>query len=59
MDYGRWGFRSSPFEQSSLPPSELGSRLLVGRDAELHKIEDRLEPVMNFDRVRELNFLEK
>ena len=42
MDYGRWGFRSSPFEQSSLPPSELGSQLLVGRDAELHKIQDRL-----------------
>ena len=42
MDYTRWGFTSAPFEQRSLPPSQLGAQLLVGRGRELHQLEDRL-----------------
>ena len=35
MIYNQWGFSGSPFQTTSLPPSELGARLLVGRDSEL------------------------
>jgi hypothetical protein len=33
--YDRWGFLRSPFQTTSLPPSELGDNLLVGRDNEI------------------------
>jgi hypothetical protein len=42
MDYGRWGFRGSPFQQTSLPPDKTGLQLLVGRSKELSMLEDRL-----------------
>jgi hypothetical protein len=42
MDYGRWGFRGSPFQQTSLPPDLTGRQLLVGRTKELSMLEDRL-----------------
>lgn len=35
MIYQKWGFSSSPFQTTSLPPSELGDRLLVGRENEV------------------------
>lgn len=35
MIYENWGFTSSPFQTTSLPPSELGERLLVGRHPEI------------------------
>lgn len=38
MIYQKWGFNSSPFQTTSLPPSELGMRLLVGRDKELESL---------------------
>ncbi|XVJ70832.1 MAG: hypothetical protein HEQ39_15340 [Rhizobacter sp.] len=35
MIYDQWGFSGSPFQTTSLPPSQLGERLLIGRDKEL------------------------
>ena len=35
MIYENWGFNGSPFQTTSLPASELGERLLVGRDNEV------------------------
>ncbi|MCE2903573.1 MAG: hypothetical protein LW814_00850 [Anabaena sp. CoA2_C59] len=40
--YQEWGFQDSPFKTTALPPSELGSRLLVGRDKELKSLLRRL-----------------
>ena len=40
--YQEWGFSDSPFQVSPLPPSELGSRLLIGREAELRTLKRRL-----------------
>lgn len=35
MIYHDWGFNSSPFQTTSLPPTQLGEKLLVGRVPEL------------------------
>jgi DNA-binding MarR family transcriptional regulator len=59
MDYTRWGFRSAPFEQRSLPPSPLGAQLLVGRDRELHQLEDRLRGTHKAAVVEGLNGIGK
>lgn len=40
--YQEWGFKDSPFKTTALPPSELGSKLLVGRDRELKALLRRL-----------------
>jgi hypothetical protein len=40
--YESWGFTQSPFETTSLPPSELGDRLLVGRDNEVNSLIRRI-----------------
>ncbi|MEA9752433.1 hypothetical protein VDG03_15700 [Xanthomonas campestris pv. raphani] len=40
--YENWGFTGSPFKTTSLPPSELGQQLLVGRDAELETLIKRI-----------------
>ncbi len=40
--YSSWGFSEPPFQTTALPPTEHGSRLLIGRDAELQKITRRL-----------------
>lgn len=40
--YQEWGFKDSPFKTTALPPSDLGSRLLVGRDGELKALLRRL-----------------
>jgi len=42
MIYENWGFTGSPFQTTSLPPSELGEKLLVGRDTELATLMRRL-----------------
>ena len=42
MLYESWGFTQSPFETTSLPPSELGDRLLVGRDNEVNSLIRRI-----------------
>ncbi|WP_157651278.1 hypothetical protein [Dechloromonas denitrificans] len=38
MIYQTWGFKSSPFQTTSLPPTELGETLLVGRNKELESL---------------------
>jgi hypothetical protein len=40
--YQEWGFQDSPFKTTALPPSELGKKLLVGRDKELQYLLRRL-----------------
>lgn len=42
MIYENWGFTGSPFQTTSLPPSELGEKLLVGRGIELGTLMRRL-----------------
>lgn len=42
MIYENWGFTGSPFQTTSLPASELGEKLLVGRDVELATLMRRL-----------------
>ena len=42
MIYEKWGFNGSPFQTTSLPPTELGRKLLVGRDNELSTLMRRI-----------------
>ena len=42
MIYESWGFKGSPFQTTSLPASELGEKLLVGRDKELTTLMRRI-----------------
>lgn len=41
--YVEWGFSDNPFQTTALPPSQLGSELLVGRDLELSQLMRRLK----------------
>lgn len=43
MFYEDWGFKRSPFQQSSLPANEVGYRLLVGRDQQVETLMRRIE----------------
>jgi DNA-binding MarR family transcriptional regulator len=40
--YQGWGFTSSPFQTTALPPSDLGERLLVGREVELSSLQRKI-----------------
>lgn len=40
--YEDWGFSGSPFQTTSLPPSKLGEKLLVGRDKETKALMRRI-----------------
>lgn len=40
--YQEWGFQNSPFQTTALPASELGNKLLVGRDKELNALLKRV-----------------
>ncbi|WP_437808112.1 hypothetical protein [Sorangium sp. So ce1078] len=40
--YETWGFSDTPFATTALQPNELGSKLLVGRDAEVRQLDLRL-----------------
>lgn len=42
MIYEKWGFTGSPFQSTSLPPSDLGARLLVGREKELASLKRKI-----------------
>lgn len=42
MLYQGWGFTSSPFQTTSLPASDLGERLLVGREVELGSLQRKI-----------------
>ena len=53
--YSQWGFKSSPFQTTSLPASEVGAMLLTGRDKELSVIARRIVGVPKFATVEGLN----
>lgn len=42
MLYEGWGFTGSPFQTTSLPPTEFGQKLMVGRDTELRQFTRKL-----------------
>lgn len=53
--YQEWGFRDSPFETTSLPPSELGETLLVGRDEAVAALMRRVSSGTKLSTVEGLN----
>lgn len=59
MIYDDWGFEGSPFQQTSLPPSELGNRLLVGRDTEVTMLMRRIESAPKIAVLEGLNGIGK
>src|SRR5947209_2785217 len=40
--YQSWGFIDTPFATTALEPNDLGSKLLVGRDAEVDQLTRRI-----------------
>lgn len=40
--YAAWGFSENPFNVTSLPPSDIGAELLVGRDSEKATLQRRI-----------------
>lgn len=55
MHYLDWGFRSNPFETTSLPASEEGSRLMVDRFDLIKKIQKRVAAGTKIVTVEGLN----
>lgn len=55
MLYQDWGFSESPFETTSLPASELGKSLLVGRNAEVDALTRRISTGPKLSTVEGLN----
>ncbi|SMD14584.1 MarR family transcriptional regulator [Rhizobium sp. RU36D] len=55
MPYSDWGFSSSPFQTSSLPASELGEKLLVGREGVLASLTRRIKAPNKMATVEGLN----
>ena len=53
--YIEWGFTSSPFQTTSLPATDLGERLLVGRDTVLKSLMGRITSVPKLATVEGLN----
>jgi len=53
--YQDWGFSGSPFQTTSLPPSELGEKLLVGRDTEMGILRRRIMSAPKLATVEGLN----
>ncbi|MDA0164566.1 ATP-binding protein [Solirubrobacter ginsenosidimutans] len=47
MDWLDFGFRSNPYDSSELPASEVGHKLLVGRDAQLRQLKEQLKSSAN------------
>jgi len=55
MIYGDWGFRSSPFQTTSLQPTQLGERLLVGREKEVRSLMGRIQSPPKLGTIEGLN----
>ncbi|MRH19369.1 P-loop NTPase family protein [Rhodovulum strictum] len=55
MAYRNWGFWDNPFGTDPLPPTEHGSKLLVGRDEVLRNIKRRLDNSSKIVTVEGLN----
>ncbi len=55
MIYVDWGFSHSPFESTPLPATELGKKLLVGRDDEVKILQRRIQNAPRIPTVEGLN----
>lgn len=55
MIYEDWGLSGSPFQTTSLPATELGQRLLVGRDTVLRSLIRRIESAPKLATLEGLN----
>jgi hypothetical protein len=55
MSYQTWGFKKNPFETTSLAPTKEGSDLLVGRNSEVKKLQNRLANSSKYTTVEGLN----
>jgi hypothetical protein len=55
MAYSDWGFKAPPFQTTSLPASEIGERLLVGRNKEIGQLISRIESVPKLSTIEGLN----
>lgn len=55
MFYREWGFTGNPLLTEALPPSELGSKLLVGRDGLIKSLRKRLDSPSKIATVEGLN----
>jgi hypothetical protein len=55
MIYRNWGFTSSPFQTTSLPPNHLGEKLLVGRNSELTALINKIGSPPKLATVEGLN----
>ncbi len=53
--YEEWGFSGSPFQTTSLPASELGEKLLVGREEDLARLMRRVKSAPKMATVEGLN----
>jgi hypothetical protein len=59
MIYEGWGFSKSPFEATPLPPTELGRRLLVGRDVQTQQLIRRIESPPQLPTIEGINGIGK
>jgi DNA-binding MarR family transcriptional regulator len=59
MIYEDWGFKRSPFQQTSLPANEVGSRLLVGRDEQVEILMRRIDDAPKMAILEGLNGIGK
>lgn len=59
MIYEAWGFKRSPFQQTSLPANEVGSRLLVGRDEQVETLMRRIDDAPKMAILEGLNGIGK
>lgn len=55
MLYEDWGFRDSPFETTSLPATEFGANLLVGREDTVASLMQRISTGSKLSTVEGLN----
>ena len=55
MIYHNWGFMGSPFQTTSLPPSEQGKKLLVGRNEELSSLKRKINAAPKMATLEGLN----
>jgi hypothetical protein len=59
MLYEDWGFLSSPFQSTPLPPSDLGRSLLVGRDTITQALMRRIESRPQIPTIEGINGIGK
>ena len=59
MIYEEWGFNDHPFTPQSLPPTQLGKRLLIGRAKELKSLTRNVETSTKLATVEGLNGIGK